>query len=337
MAMADESKGIVAAGASLVWRHQRVFWWVFAVNLALAALGTASAHHQLEEVLGQSLASRPLTNGFDFGMFIELFRVPESNLYRSHHDSFHSGALFFLFMLFVAGGILTVYHEDRRLKAAEYFGACGTYFWRFVRLMLLSLIPFATLAGLYNALDKLSTYVDDRVTPASAGFSILAGGCFLLVLGCLWVRLWFDIAQVRAVAQNEQRMLRNLWKAFGITWRNLGQLFWIYFLISLLAWVSLVIGLVIWAHLPPTTTPIVFVLLEMIVAAQLATRLWQRASAITWYGRHAAMFPSDAADCTTPAPVELVEPETGSPASAPLQELEAGPEPENPEGSQQQP
>jgi len=75
----------------------------------------------------------------------------------------------------------------------------------------------------------------------------------------------------------------------------------------------------------------------MIVAAQLATRLWQRASAITWYGRHAAMFPSDAADCTTPAPVELVEPETGSPAPAPLQELEAGPEPENPEGSQQQP
>ena len=65
MTMADESKGMVAAGASLVWRRQRVFWWVFAVNFILAALGTAPAHHQLEEVLGHSLAGRPLTNGFD--------------------------------------------------------------------------------------------------------------------------------------------------------------------------------------------------------------------------------------------------------------------------------
>jgi hypothetical protein len=333
MTMADESKGIVSAGASLVWRHQRVFWWVFAVNLVLAAFGTAPAHHQLEEVLGHSLASRPLTNGFDFGMFIELFRVPESNLYRSHQDSFHSGILFFLFMLFVTGGILTLYREDRKLKAGEFFGACGAYFWRFVRLMLVSLIPFAILGGLYRAVDKLSTYIGDRVTPASAGFWILAGGCFLLLLGCLWVRLWFDIAQVRAVAQNEHRMLRNLWKALGITWRNIGQLFWIYFVISLLAWASLVIGLVIWAHLPPTVTPVVFVLLELIIVAQLATRLWQRASATAWYGRHAAMVPTDAVDYTTPAPVEVIEPQAGfSEPALP----DAPPELENPEEPPQQ-
>ena len=91
---------------------------------------------------------------------------------------FHSGILFFLFMLFVTGGILTVYREDRKLKAGEFFGACGAYFWRFVRLMLLSLIPFAILGGLYSAVDKLSTYVGDRVTPASAGFWILAGRLF---------------------------------------------------------------------------------------------------------------------------------------------------------------
>ena len=335
--MADEGKGIVAAGASLVWRHQRVFWWVFGVNLALAALGTAPAHHQLEEVLGHSLAGKPLTNGFDLGMFIELFRVPESNLYRSHHDSFHSGVLFFLFMLFVTSGILTVYREDRKLKTGEFFGACGAYFWRFVRLMLLSLIPFAILGGLYSAVDKLSTYVGDRVTPASAGFWILAGGCFIVLLGCLWVRLWFDVAQVRAVAQNEHRMLRNLWKAFGITWRNPGQLFWIYFLISLLAWASLVVGLVIWAHLPPTLTPVVLVLLELIIMAQLATRLWQRASAITWYGRHAATVPSDAVDYTTPAPVELIELPPSSPETEPLPESEAPSEPEAPEEPPQRP
>jgi hypothetical protein len=201
----------------------------------------------------------------------------------------------------------------------------------------LSLIPFANLGGLYSAVDKLSNYVDDRATPASAGFWIMAGGCFILLLGCLWVRLWFDIAQVRSVAQNEHRMLRNLWKAFGITWRNLGQLFWIYFLISLLAWASLVIGLVIWAHLPPTVTPLVFVLLELIIVAQLATRLWQRASAVTWYGRHAAMFPADAVGFTTAAPVEVIELPPSFPETEPLPESEAPPEPDAPEEPPQRP
>ena len=88
--MADENKGLVAAGASLVWRHQRVLWWVFAVNVILSALGAAPAHHQLEEVLGHSLAGQPLTKGFDLGMFLELVRVPESNLFASHGASLHA-------------------------------------------------------------------------------------------------------------------------------------------------------------------------------------------------------------------------------------------------------
>ena len=40
---------------------------------------------------------------------------------------------------------------------------------------------------------------------------------------------------------------------------------------------------------------------------QLASRLWQRASAVTWYKRHAALFPTGMVDFTTPAPVEVVE------------------------------
>ena len=35
--------GLVAAGAALVWRRQRVLWWVYAVNLALGLMGTAGA------------------------------------------------------------------------------------------------------------------------------------------------------------------------------------------------------------------------------------------------------------------------------------------------------
>ena len=46
--MADNNKGLLAAGAALVWRRQRVLWWVFAVNLVIGLLGAASARAQLD-------------------------------------------------------------------------------------------------------------------------------------------------------------------------------------------------------------------------------------------------------------------------------------------------
>lgn len=314
--MADNDKGLVAAGASLLWRHQFVLWWLFVVNFILAAVGTAPTYYQLRDVLGHSLAGRSLTNGFDLGMFFELVRVPESNLFASRSASLQMGILFFLFMLFITGGILTVYREDRKLKTGEFFGASGAFFWRFVRLAWFSLIPFATLGFALWEVDKLSDRIGDRTVSAQTGFYIFLAGAIVITLLALFVRLWLDIAQVRAVVQDEHKMWPNLWKALDISWREVSTLFRVYLCISGVAWVTLAGGLLLWAKLPPTATPLTFLLLEFIILMQLLTRLWQRASSVTWYRRHAARFPADAVDFTTPAPVELVEPIAEMPATA---------------------
>jgi len=335
--MADDNKGLVAAGASLVWRHQRVLWWVFAVNVILSALGTAPTYHQLKDVLGHSLAGRSLTNGFDLGMFLELVRVPESNLFGSHGASLHAGILFLLFMLFVTGGILTVYREDRKLRTGEFFGASGSFFWRFVRLALFSLVPLGILAAAFAGLNKFSDYVGDRAVSAQTGFYIFLAGGILITLLVLFVRLWFDIAEVRAIMQDEHKMWRNLWKALGISWRNVSTLFRVYLCISGVAWVTLAGGLYLWAKLPPTATPVTLLLLEFIILMQLLTRLWQRASAVTWYQRHAELVPADAVDYTTPAPIELVEPLPDLPEPTPTPESGAAPPFREPEEPQRQP
>jgi hypothetical protein len=314
--MADDNKGLVAAGAALVWRRQRVLWWVYVVNLALGFIGTAGARTELEHLLKYSLARESLTKGFDLGMFFELINVPSANLMRSMGSSFLFALLFPLFMLFVTGGILAVYRDDRRFTTGEFFAASGAFFWRFVRLALFSLIPFAILAEAFSGVRHLAERLGDRATAAQTEFYILLAGGAVVVLLILFVRLWFDIAQVRAIVENEPRMWPNLWKALGITWRQARTLFRIYLGVSGVAWVTLAVGLFIWAKLPPTVTPITFLLLQFIVFMQLASRLWQRASAVTWYKRHAALVPADTLDFTTPAPVEVVDTTPAQPESA---------------------
>ena len=305
--MADNEKGVVAAGFGLLWRRQGILWWVFAVNFVCGALGTIPAMLALHRTLAHSLAGQPLSKGFDVGMFVELLRLPNVSLMHSSTTSYIFAFVFFLFMLFVSGGILETYHQDRKLTTGDFFAASGAFFWRFVRLMLLSLVPFVAVVIVHGVLDKLADYVGDRAIADQVGIYLSWFAIAVFVLLALVVRLWFDIAQVRTVAQNERRMWRNTWKAFHILFRQLPSLFWMYFRISLFGWATLAIGLVIWAKLPPTATPVTFVLLELILLAQLATRFWQLASAMTWYQRHAEVVPADAVDYTTPQPQEIAE------------------------------
>jgi hypothetical protein len=133
--------------------------------------------------------------------------------------------VFFLFMLFVSGGILETYHQDRKLTTGDFFAASGAFFWRFVRLMLLSLVPFVAVVIVHGVLDKLADYVGDRAIADQVGIYLSWFAIAVFVLLALVVRLWFDIAQVRTVAQNERRMWRNTWKAFHIIFRQLPSLF----------------------------------------------------------------------------------------------------------------
>src|SRR5664280_1846359 len=324
--MADNEKGLVSAGFSLLWRRQGILWWVFVVNVVCGALGTAPAAVQLARALHRSLAGQPLAKGFDLGMFLELVRLPNVSLMHSTTGSYLFAFLFLLFMLFVSGGILETYRQDSKLTAGDFFAASGAFFWRFERLMLLSIIPFVVAGAIYQGLDKLADYLGDKAIADQVGIFSGWAGLVVFLLLALAVRLWFDLAQVRAVAQNERGMWRNLWESYGVTRRNLGTLFWMYFRISLVAVIALLIAFLIWTKLPPTATPATFILLEFIILSQLAARLWQLASATAWYKRYAEVVPAEAVAYTTPEPegvIEVVEtPAIPEPNLSPLPEPE---------------
>ena len=307
--MADDNQGLVASGASLVWRRRSILWWVFAVNIVLGALGTLPAARQLNRALKHSLAGEQLFKGFDLGMFYELLRLPEVNLLRFTTSSYVFAALFAGFMLFLSGGILQVYRQDRRLDTGDFFAASGAFFWRFVRLMLFSFLPFAFLGNAYLGVEKASDYLGDKAVADQVGFVIWLVGVIILVLLTLFVRLWFDLAKVHAVASNERRMLRSAWKGLDVTRRQMRALLWMYLRISLVAWITMLVAFLIWTKLPPTAVWATFVLLELVMLVQLGARLWQMASATVWYKRHAEVVPAASVDFTKPQPQVAPEPQ----------------------------
>jgi hypothetical protein len=279
-----EQRGLLREGFERVWNYQRVLWWMFFVNFALAFLGATPALDRMHHVLDHSMQSRRLVETFDYGAFSALTSDPEIDLYAPHGASIHFALVFFIFVLFLTGGILEAYRSGRKLTAREFFEACGSYFWRWVRLlifMLIVLVPVGVLASLVSkGTGKLLGDAGEMV-----GYGFMFAGIAVVALLASIVRLWFDMAQVRAVVEEETGMWRNALRAFTITTGNFGTLLWMSLRLSLLGWLIFVVGVYVWTKMPPGRFEWTVLFLEIVIVLNFGTRLWQRACEMVWYQR----------------------------------------------------
>jgi hypothetical protein len=274
-------------GAHRVWRHQRILWWLLAVNFILAEFGTMPMASRVGRVADHSLFSQRLTDGFDLLAFVDLASNPDVAFWSKSSDSLLFSLVFFVFAMFLTGGILETYRTNRKLSKGEFFQACGAFFWRWARLLVFMLIVLVPVFFLAYGITKWSGNLSDDAPQEKLGFWVDLVGLLFVLLLMMAIRLWFDMAQVRAVAQDERAMRRSLARAFKLTFGKLGSLYWLYFRISFLAWLGLAASVWIWLRIPAQRVGSTFFLFEVLVAWWIGTRLWQRASETVWYERHA--------------------------------------------------
>jgi hypothetical protein len=294
------------SGAGLVWRRQRIVWWVFIVSLVLALFAVRGIVERAAPAMDHSLASQRLVNGFDVSALFELMAQPDSPIEPLGPAVFHYSVVFAIFMVFAAGGILATYYHDAKPTTTAFFEACGHHFWRFVRLVIYMLLAFIPIGIFIAICGPIYDRIEDKsISPYSSVYFFCAAALVVLLL-LIVVRLWFDMAQVISVAEDETRMHRALRRAASLLWHNFGSLFWLYFRISVLAWIFCGLGLHVWMyHLRPQSTTAAFVLAQTIVLFWIGTRLWQRASEVLWYRKFQA---AGATESTSFSPAPSPEP-----------------------------
>jgi hypothetical protein len=309
---------VLRAGWSLVWRRQRLLWWIYVVSLGLAFLATQPLVSMIGPVLDNSLASDRLYHAFDLGFFAELLARPEVSTTAAGLASALAGIVFLVLMLLFTGGVLKVYNEDRTFTTGEFFGACGQYFWRFVRLIIFLLIVLIPV-GLINAGFKAwSGSLADRIASPAPSVSVNFAGKLIVLFLLMAVRVWFDIAEVRAVAEDEYAMRRTFVRSFRMTWRNFGSLFWIYFLPSFLTWVGTAAALWLWVELVPhQAVTLTFLITQAIVFLWILTRLWQRANETLWYRQNAPVAVAYTVPVPQPEPPVMATPQPEPPIDGP--------------------
>ncbi len=291
----------MAGGAWLVLRQQRVLWWLFLANFALGVIAVLPVHLTLGNLLNHSMASRPLADHFDLGAYIELISSPQFSFGIFRNLSLLTSLAFAFIVLFAEPGVIQEFRHaagvngpSRWQTAGEFFGACGEFLARMVRLLLWSLILLVAFV-LYFFL--VSIIVPNSISSEISGprLALWLDLLFLLLLFLPFVavRLWVSMAEIDLVASEEQKAHRTLFGAARrLTFGNFGKLYAIQLVTAIATVAVTLVGLTIWVKfVPPSAVVWAFIVSETTLLLLLACRLWQRASLVIWYERWISLQP----------------------------------------------
>jgi hypothetical protein len=107
---------------------------------------------------------------------------------------------------FLSGGVLDRYARMRPTRAPGFFAACGTHFWRFLRLGILAVAAYSILFDLVHPwlFDDFYPWLTRDTTVERTAFAVRLAG--YIVFGALLIlfNVVFDYARIRIVVEDRR-------------------------------------------------------------------------------------------------------------------------------------
>ena len=247
-------------GFDLVRRSPSLIFWVCLAGIVIALPLTAAMRGILRDAFGTSLVQEQMRQGFDLDWFGEfnakagglagtfgpgvvgilpvlgnLERLLDGRILAIDPTVLSAGILFMLAWAFLSGGILRRFADPGQPRTrSAFFGACAEYFFRYVRLLAISLLVYWVLfrwisTPLHSWVERLTRDVTVERTAMlyTAGVYALVG--LLLVIASLCL----DYAKIAMVAEERSSAILAFFRGIRFFFSYPRQTIVLYLLILL--------------------------------------------------------------------------------------------------------
>jgi len=143
--------------------------------------------------------------------------------------------LYLLLAVFLNGGIIGCLNRPvAKTTLADFFHDCGLYFWRFLRLFLLSIPVYLAGLGIFYQLIKNFLEIFNRRAATEWPALIVSNlRLITLVLLLTMVAMFFDYVKIGLVTRGQKKVLKETWLTLKFIWRRFFKVWGLYLLAGL--------------------------------------------------------------------------------------------------------
>ena len=289
-------RNLLFGGLALTLRALSALVWTYVLSLGIALLFSLRFYGQWSALLSHSIAAQSLTSAFDLGTLSGgILRL--SDHVPGGNPPFFGGAVIFGIAYFLlVPGTLLCYAEGTRAKLSMLLSGGLAFFWRFVRITLLTLLVGAILVGPLAAINTaLVSRINEHIVGRPAFLLECVGGLVVFLVASL-VRLYFDLVEVytvqlglrtRADGRPDRRVRLTLRPAWRTLTRHLGSAWLTFLALAILGALAMTLAarFTVESLAQPRVWP-AFLVEQIGILAVLFTRLWQRGAETVLAANH---------------------------------------------------
>jgi hypothetical protein len=262
----------------------------------IALVFSLPLHARLASVLDHSMAAQGLNAAFDLGTLGAVahklgYRVPSSGA------TIYSGLpIYFAWYLVLVPGALFSYRYGTPQKLSALVSSGLGFFWRFVRITLLTvLVSLLVLGPLFALQGAWANHVDEHIVGVSAVYRDLAGWLVIALFAAV-LRVYFDLVEVYTVqldgrlrddGKPDRRVRKVLIPAAQTLWANFWRVYGVFWYTTLKGLIALaLVGYIAVESLAQPRVWPSFLLLQVGFFLTIFTRYWMRAAETVLAGQY---------------------------------------------------
>lgn len=269
-------KNVITLGSRAVFHNTKFVWLMWALNAASALVLTVPIYTILQDNLSHSLVSERLSLSLDYFWFIQFRKLYEVQLDQMPLSIYSVVAIYTIIQSFFLGGLISIFHNPSKNHIVDFFYGGVKYFYRFMKVVLISIIFFAFAFKINDWSGDLITYFYHNSENVMMDFILKALRYTFLIFLIGVVTIISDYAKVSLAVNDKTEILKEIFNSVIFIKDNFSKVFITFLIVAVIGALGAVIYNLIGRFIPRTPYYILvisFILQQALIIFRLFIRM----------------------------------------------------------------
>ncbi len=279
-------KNILIHGTRAVFYNSKLVFYLWAFNAASALILTIPFLQVLLDNLNHSLISDSLAQNFDYIWYVQFQRIYELQFEHIPWSIYSVVAIYTLIQTFFLGGLISIFNNPEKNHIVDFFYGGVKYFFRFVKVLFVSLVFFVIAFKINDYLGDLITLLFKDSENVKADFILKSLRYILLIFFIGVITIISDYTKVALAIGDKTKILIGTYNAFLFLKNNFVKIFSVFLIVSITGAVGVILYNVIGKFIPRTPYYFLilsFILQQMLIIFRLLVRMLFCATEVNLY------------------------------------------------------